>query len=1006
MLIASGTVLGSVNGGRAANDARAATGVRAATGAAAAPACTSETEPNDTEGAAGSLSGAVCVNGTLPDGDQDLFVWDISGSAAALRWTFSLSGVFPTVTAIKVLSITSAPGVTPVVAGSQIYQLATSALDVAPAVDTDVLFAPGRYLLGLTRTATPQGGTPPDPGYSFQIQAGSPLPANRDREPNDDVSHAVAVHGPLALTGDSQGSDDFYDWTPPSGTPRWHLDLQGPVGTSSVLVVRNRSGAELARTFTGDSGHAELHDLVFSARDVILDVSGTSASQAYVLTATPETYQGGDPEPNNDAATAVQLDPSNLSAVGRLSQAGDRDDYTLTVDDHLASVLLDIKLIWQAGPGRQLCLFDSTGAQLLCRSQDGGDVLGNLFLTVGNYTIEVRGDPSPSDAYLLRVDPTSAPAADFETEPNDQPITASPWTAGVVMHGRATQSDIDVYRVTVSGAPQLWQLDAKGTEIDGVSWLTRDGTLLETGLVASGGGSATLEDMYLVPGDHWIQVNALGDYTLTLSPLGPPDPNGELEPNNDSLHAQALALGTPRTGRLVRFTDLDVNRFSLQAAERVHLHIAPPPDGSIGWRILSGNTQVGGDAAGTPGAVVDRDLALPAGDYELWLSAGQTSTGRYSVQIDREDPFAPAAALSAALSLTLTAPAVAAYWDAGQQVVGQLRISNTGAASEDLQLDAVTSDDRWAVRLGQADITVAAGAAAMVPVTLVAPADAWADVPVRATVRARDASGAQQTAFAEVTPGRDAPPVDPFQYWSVPAPLLGGLDVASLALGGAPVPSHDPTMESELYDGYAPAGAGFGGAVTLPVTFTSDLAGDAPVQVAGMMLNPQAANADLSEAPKDVELLLSDDGATWTSVLSATMSPLAGDQSFALPAPLPARFAQLKIDSTYGDGTRVALGEFKVIATPGTAPTTAPINVADPAAGGHIVLVDPQDNNPPTPTTMLTADLNPAGITARAGVRPTWILGFWSDRAAQLGSLEWVDPTGSDPARRYNVVDV
>ena len=318
---------------------------------------------------------------------------------------------------------------------------------------------------------------------------------------------------------------------------------------------------------------------------------------------------------------------------------------------------------------------------------------------------------------------------------------------------------------------------------------------------------------------------------------------------------------------------------------------------------------------------MDEDLALPAGDYELWLEGGQASKGVYTVEVDREDPFPPAAALPAAVSVTLAVPNVAAYWDAGQHLDGTLTVSNNGAASEDLALDTLTSDLRWTVSLGQDHVTVAAGATVTVPLTVNIPSDAWADVPVRISVRGADGTGAQATGYANVTPTADAPPVSPYQAWSVPDALLGGLDVAATALGASPVLAYDPTMETELYDGYTPAGGGLDTTVTLPATFTTDLAGDAALPIAGMIVNPQARNADINDAPKDVELLLSDDGSTWTSALKGTMTPLGVDQPFVLPAPVSAKFARLQVDSTYGDGSRVAIGEFKVVAVPGTAPT-------------------------------------------------------------------------------------
>ena len=104
---------------------------------------------------------------------------------------------------------------------------------------------------------------------------------------------------------------------------------------------------------------------------------------------------------------------------------------------------------------------------------------------------------------------------------------------------------------------------------------------------------------------------------------------------------------------------------------------------------------------------------------------------------------------------------MAAYWDAGQHLTGTLTISDIGTTDEHLTLDAVTSHYAWTASLDQASVSVSPGTSVDVPVSVDVLPDAWADLPVRITVRARDASGAQATAFAEVTPGRSSPPVAP-----------------------------------------------------------------------------------------------------------------------------------------------------------------------------------------------------------------------------------------------------
>ena len=87
--------------------------------------------------------------------------------------------------------------------------------------------------------------------------------------------------------------------------------------------------------------------------------------------------------------------------------------------------------------------------------------------------------------------------------------------------------------------------------------------------------------------------------------------------------------------------------------------------------------------------------------------------------------------------------------------------------------------------------------------------DAAVDDAVRLTVRARDAAGGQTTGWTDVASDPDAPPIGTHQAWSVPDALLGGLDVASAALGGTPVVSIDPDAEAQLYDGVTPADNGF-----------------------------------------------------------------------------------------------------------------------------------------------------------------------------------------------------
>ena len=243
----------------------------------------------------------------------------------------------------------------------------------------------------------------------------------------------------------------------------------------------------------------------------------------------------------------------------------------------------------------------------------------------------------------------------------------------------------------------------------------------------------------------------------------------------------------------------------------------------------------------------------------------------------------------------------------------------------------------------------------------------------------------------------------------MPSALRGGLDVASLGLGGSPVPVSDPIAEAQLYDGVAPAGAGFVGPFTgEPVTFTTDLAGSDPIPVAGIILDPQAGDGLLGQVPRTFDLLLSTDGITFQQVMSGTLSPLPVDQSFVLPAPVSATFAQLRIDSVYADRPdTVALGEWKVVATPGVSPSADPLDIADPGLGGHVVVDGSPDDRPRLrgPAAVRRIPTRET-LPVLRGTQPQWVVGFQDDRAAQISELRWVDPAGSDPKTRFRTVDV
>ena len=99
------------------------------------------------------------------------------------------------------------------------------------------------------------------------------------------------------------------------------------------------------------------------------------------------------------------------------------------------------------------------------------------------------------------------------------------------MRARFTGADSDYFVVTTTGDAQLWRLDVTGTKLGTVRWVLPDGTDLGDAQVSSDGSSATLPDMYLIPGAHWFRFDGdTGDYALHITALGPPDPTLSASP--------------------------------------------------------------------------------------------------------------------------------------------------------------------------------------------------------------------------------------------------------------------------------------------------------------------------------------------------------------------------------------------------------------------------------------------------------------------------------------------
>src|SRR6185503_18179732 len=118
------------------------------------------------------------------------------------------------------------------------------------------------------------------------------------------------------------------------------------------------------------------------------------------------------------------------------------------------------------------------------------------------------------------------------------------------------------------------------------------------------------------------------------------------------------------------------------------------------------------------------------------------------------------------VSVALDATEVAAYLTEGQIVDGTLTVSNPTTTPVDFELLTATSHFHFSVEVDDAPSSIAAGQTLTVPISVQIEADAWANIPVRITI-ALGVGDLTASAYAEITPTAESPPINPVQAWPI-----------------------------------------------------------------------------------------------------------------------------------------------------------------------------------------------------------------------------------------------
>ncbi|MGB5295447.1 MAG: hypothetical protein WBP34_10890, partial [Thermoanaerobaculia bacterium] len=287
-----------------------------------------------------------------------------------------------------------------------------------------------------------------------------------------------------------------------------------------------------------------------------------------------------------------------------------------------------------------LCLLNHKGATVQCRTNTGTVALVDLVLTPGEWGFTAQRGPENAK-YSVTLSQQGPIEAGVEAEPHDTIETAAAVPSNNRIKGRFSGSDTDFFQVLVTEEPQLWRIQVIGDEIHELAYNDGAGIQSQVYRVPAGQRRVRLDNLFLMPGLHHFRVTGRdgGTYTLLARAIGPPDPNGEFEANDDTSRMQPLRFGQTRTGLLEDKQDSDNYRFYLGAWDHIRLTLSPPPDGEIFANLYWDKSGFKQFNAPQTGQEVVLEGLFPPGDYYLALNAKKTSEAEYKLSLERLDRF-------------------------------------------------------------------------------------------------------------------------------------------------------------------------------------------------------------------------------------------------------------------------------------------------------------------------------------------------------------------------------
>jgi hypothetical protein len=546
-----------------------------------------DSEPNDSQGQAESLSVGVQETGSLDQGDEDWFEFTAqrgqSLELTASRSTAASGNYFIRIATSSGSTLASAfvsPGETETFG--------------------DVIESTGTYYVEVDGDSD---------GYTFTLNSVS----NDAFEPNEGVADAVPYTVGQSQSGSLTAADqDWFEFTAQRGQS---LELAASRSTAAsgnyFIRIATSSGSTLASAFVSPGETETIGDVLQVNGTYYVQVDGDSGDYTFTLNTVPNDAF----EPNEGIADAVPYTVGQ-SQSGTLVVA-DQDWFSF---DAQRGQSLELTASRSGGATGNYFIRIATpaGSTLASAFVSPGETetIGDVIEVNGTYYVQVDGD---SDDYTFTLNTVSNDAF----EPNEGIADAVPYTVGQSQSGTLVAADNDWFSFDAQRGQSLELSASRSTAAMGnyfVRIATPAGSTLDSAFIDPG-ETETIGDVIEANGTYYVQVDGdSGDYTFTLNTV----PNDAFEPN-EAISDSFRLVDNPRGPIEGQLTTADNDWFTVTAAAGESINVtASRPTAETGNYFIR--------IATPAGSTLDSVFVDP-GDTDDIGTVVQSS-GTYYVQVD------------------------------------------------------------------------------------------------------------------------------------------------------------------------------------------------------------------------------------------------------------------------------------------------------------------------------------------------------------------------------------